>query len=65
MEALDKTIKNIEERKQKKQNGTKGKIHISKRGNVSINQEQFFKSESFQNRIKSMAEAEKNFNIKK
>ena len=65
MEALDKTIKYIEERRQKKQSGTKGKIHISKRGNVSIDQEQLFKSESFQNRIKSMAEAEKNFNFKK
>ena len=63
--ALEKTIKNIEERRQKKQNGPKGKIHISKRGNVSIDQKQLFKSESFQNRIKSMAEAEKNFRFKK
>ena len=48
METLEKIKKNIEEHRQKKQKGTKGNIHISRRGNVSINQEKLFKSESFQ-----------------
>ena len=65
METLEKTIENIEELRQKKQKGLRRKIYISSRGNVSIDREQLFQSESFQNRIKSMAEAEKNFKSKK
>ena len=63
MEILPRLFKKPEKRKIESE--TKGGVHVSRRGVASVDPRELLESESFQNRMKSLAEAEKNFNFEK
>lgn len=52
-------------KKHKAESDTKASVHVSRQGIASVDPRILLESESMQNRMKSLAEAEKNFNFEK
>ena len=52
-------------KKRRTKSETKGGVHVSRQGVASVDPRELLESESFQDRMKSLAEAEKNFNFEK
>ncbi len=63
MHILPRLFKKPEKRRTESK--TKVRVHVSRQGIASIDPRQLIESELIQDRMKSLAEAEKNFTIEK